>query len=573
MRKSLPADHASGQTAEAGKGPLLLLLAVATLVSILYSGIVPFFNNNIYHLPILRADYDLPQFAGDAFVQSLRHFSSGFWLIFAGSASWIEPKLLLLSAFGLSRLLLMAAALHFARSFGYAGLRFSALFLLLIAVSPLARGYAPGGGGLNIDYFTHSEVANATLLLSLSLTVRGRMALSVWFACVTFFLNAFMAVWLAPLWLAIAVWRSLSEGDPVRNQIRGILIGMSCGLPLLIPVLWTIVEGSKVAGTPDYSYADYLRGFFPYHFFLDSLPWDDRFRLAVLSLVAVLVPFLLREKAGAFRAAGFAALVLLCIGSVMPLVTGSRFLLNLHFIRSAVLIQWLAVLGTAMVAAGWTCSAEPTARRVAGLLLAALMIIGAPALPMMVVILTLGIWGSRFLPPLMDRPLALTIGKAALASALAFSVSSALVPSVRNSGNLWAISTAWERIGSWVAANTAPESVLLLPVGTETPPPDASPLARNLAYDVTGFFATAGRSVWTNYKFGAAPMWAPQTYAVWRARYDAVRNLTSAADRIAYAAAHGISHVVTYCDPAVAPLLLHRAGDLCIYAARPPGGH
>lgn len=565
--------HSEGRTARHRTGSTLALLAAATLVSILYSGIVPVFNNNIYHLPILRGDYDLPQFAGDAFVQSLRHFSSGFWLILAGSASWIEPKLLLLAAFLLSRLLLMAAALHFARSFGYAGLRFSALFLLLIAVSPLARGYAPGGGGLNIDYFSHSELANATLLLSLSLAVRGRMGLSVWLACVTFFLNAFMAVWLAPLWLAIAAWRSFSEGDRIAIQIRSVMIGMACGLPLVIPVIWTILEAGKTAGQPDYSYAEYLRGFFPYHFFLGSLPHEDRVRLVLLGLVTMLVPGLLRRKGAAFRAAALAAILLLGVGSLMPMLTGSRFILNLHFIRSAVLIQWLAVLGTAMLAAGSAAPGEPGGKRVTGLLLAALLVIGTPALPLILVILMLGSLGDRLTVPLMQRPLALMAGKATLAAALAFSLSSVMVPSIRNSQNLWALSAHWERIGQWVWANTPRDSMMLLPVGTEVAPDGASPLSQTLAYDVTGFFTTAARPVWTNYKFGAAPMWAPTTYAVWRERYDAVRQLKSASERLDYAGAHGISHVVTFCDPAVGKALLHRDGDLCIYAARPPGGN
>lgn len=558
----------------AGMVPSLLLIAAATVISILYSGFVPFLNNNIYHLPILRADYDLPQFAGDAFVQSLRHFSSGFWLVFAGSASWVEPKILMLSAFVLSRLLLMVAVLHLAGSFGYKSLRFRALFLLLIALSPLARGYAPGGGGLNIDYFSHSEVANATLLLSLSLAVRGRIGLSVWFACLTFFLNAFMAVWLAPLWLAVVAWRLREAGDRPFRLLRGVIAGMVCGLPLVIPVVWTILKAGSSAGTPDYSYATYLRNFFPYHFFLDSLTVNDLIRLAMLSVIAVVLPSLMREKAAAFRSASLAAVALLAVGSLVPLVTESRFILNLHFIRSAVLIQWMAVLGTAMVAAGLAEPGETPSRRIAGLLLAALLILGGTlALPAILVLLVFAILASRLDAHLMDRPLAFSLYRATLAGAVAFSIPSALLPSIRNSENLRALSEHWERMGRWAAANTPADSIFLLPVGTEVAPAGASPLSRNLVYEVTGFVATAGRVVWTNYKFGAAPMWAPSTHAVWRERYDAVQRLETASERLDYATAHDITHVVTFCDPRVEKALLHRDGDLCIYAAMPPGGN
>ena len=54
---------------------------------------------------------------------------------------------------------------------------------------------AAGDGGLFINYFTHSELANATNLLAIWCAARGRFTEA--FACngVTFFLNAFMAVW------------------------------------------------------------------------------------------------------------------------------------------------------------------------------------------------------------------------------------------------------------------------------------------------------------------------------------------------------------------------------------------
>lgn len=546
---------------------LVALLLAATLLSTLYSGLVPLFNNNIYHLPILRGDYDLPQFAQDAFVQSLRRFSSGFWLTFAGSSSFIEPKSLLLAAFFVSRFLMMAAVLHLARSFGYSGIPFSALFLLLVAVSPLARGYAPGGGGLNIDYFSHSEVANATLILSLSLAVRGRVGMSVFLASITFFLNAFMAVWLAPLWLAVSLIRLSTREESLAHLVKGTALGAVCGSVLILPVIRTILSPDQPGYKLDYSYSAYLRDFFPYHFFIDSLSGQDLALIAFLSANAVAAGLLLRKHRARFIAAALAAIALLALGSVVPFLTESRFILNLHLIRSAVLIQWLAVIGLSMAAAG-LATEEARPAQAAGFGMAALLTIGKAALPSLLLAgVLVALFGKRLLPPVFRSRWVALLGLSAFAATLALSIPNAMLPTIAESRNLWTIPLTWERVGRWSAQNTPPASVFLLPVGTEKAPATAAPLAQNLAYDVTGFFAAADRSVWTNYKFGAAPMWAPSTHAQWRERYDAVLALATAEARLAYAREHGISHVVTFCDPALAEKPIHRDGDLCIYDA------
>ena len=75
--------------------PHWMLIAAVTVISFLYSGYSPVFNNNIYHIPLLLESYDLPQFSGDAFIQSLRHFSSGFWILFAGAGQVVGVKLFL----------------------------------------------------------------------------------------------------------------------------------------------------------------------------------------------------------------------------------------------------------------------------------------------------------------------------------------------------------------------------------------------------------------------------------------------------------------------------------------------
>lgn len=562
-------DQAPGIVAETemSRTERAITLLLATALSLAFTGFIPFINNNIYHLPILRADYDLPQFSGDAFVQSLRHFSSGFWMVFAGSAAFIPPQLFMLTAFVISRALFMVSALSLASRFGYGGRRFSRIFLPLVAMTPLLRGYAPGGGGLAIDYFTHSELANATLLLSLSMLLAKRYGLSVFLACLTFFLNAFMAVWLAPLWLAGAsVLVSKMQVRP-RQMLPGCLVGAVAGLPLVILVLHGILGGDS-GGVAGYSYPAYLRGFFPFHFFFDSLPSQEIQDLLLLCLCLLPVAALLPQARLFFLALGLAAIGLLGIGAFVPLLTDQRLILNLHLIRSAVLIQMLASLGLCMVGAGWIAGHGTFRDRTLGFLLCALLLAGQVAL-VGIVLLTgyRALLVDRWPTAILAHPRAPRFGAILLAGAVLMTIPFSLIPHSREGALFRALGNRWEKAGVWAAENTPPSAVFLLPVGPEMPPAGADPASRFLAYDVTGFVAQSGRSIWTNYKFGATPMWSPSTFPLWRKRYDEVLALKSAEARLAYAAGHGISHVATFCDTAVASPALYRDGDLCIYGA------
>ena len=63
----------------------LLVAAIAAALSLLHKGFVFGVENNLFHLPIVAGLYDEPQFHDDAFIQSLRYFSSGIWLLLENS--------------------------------------------------------------------------------------------------------------------------------------------------------------------------------------------------------------------------------------------------------------------------------------------------------------------------------------------------------------------------------------------------------------------------------------------------------------------------------------------------------
>jgi hypothetical protein len=61
---------------------------------------------------------------------------------------------------------------------------------------------------------------------------------------------------------------------------------------------------------------------------------------------------------------------------------------------------------------------------------------------------------------------------------------------------------------------------------------------------MAGFSIQARRPVWVDWKSGAAVMWEPAFYWVWRPRIEAQRMLQDVAAKVAYARENGIGFVV-----------------------------
>lgn len=84
----------------------------------------------------------------------------------------------------------------------------------------------------------------------------------------------------------------------------------------------------------------------------------------------------------------------------------------------------------------------------------------------------------------------------------------------------------WLEIQWWARNNTPPDTVFMVPL------------------DMAGFSIQARRPVWVDWKSGAAVMWEPAFYWVWRPRIEAQRMLQDVAAKVAYARANGIGFVI-----------------------------
>src|ERR1700736_4855126 len=101
----------------------LVIAAIGSLVSILTTGFVVGVRNDVYYLPIINALYDESQFANDSFIQSLRYFSSGPWILLSGVAKYVDSYWLLLFLDFVSRFIAFAGFLACADLLGVKGRR------------------------------------------------------------------------------------------------------------------------------------------------------------------------------------------------------------------------------------------------------------------------------------------------------------------------------------------------------------------------------------------------------------------------------------------------------------------
>jgi hypothetical protein len=75
------------------------------------------------------------------------------------------------------------------------------------------------------------------------------------------------------------------------------------------------------------------------------------------------------------------------------------------------------------------------------------------------------------------------------------------------------------------------------------------------------------RRIFVDYKRGAAAMWSPSYYPVWRARMAETAALSSHAARLAYASEHGIGYIVDRCETVPSQHdVIFRTSRLCVSA-------
>jgi hypothetical protein len=565
-----PSMTTASARASANRLEILLLGALGAAVSLALTGYRFGILNNLFHLPIVAALYDEPQFAGDRFIQSLRYYSSGVWMLLDGSARYVSPYWLFLGLDYLSRLLSFIAFLCCGTLLGVGTTRARVIFVVILCFSSLLHGYSyPGNGGLFVNYFTHSEIANGTILLTFYFAARGRFAEALALNGLTFFINAFMATWTIPPLALIAgslLWR---RELTLRSLLRRAGAGLPIGALFALPVLWNFSSNPNAGGSIGIDFRRFLLDFYPDHVLFMIASPRHMVALATAIVYGFACLFLLGERAAEFRAALWGSVLLYAAGIVLPWFTGLPLLLNFHLIRSSAVIHMLVALASASLATTWLCGDDRNRSRFFGPLL----------------VFAYCTWRS-FLP----------IGLVAMAAAVAmrrsgwqrslfrldYAVGAVLLLFIWPRLTLQDVATnrtnseqtgAWMAVGEWARSATRPDAAFLIP--TERLPGEttrteatADGLAPDPAQGSEIFEYASHRRVWVDFRRGAAVLWTPSYYAEWWPRVSQVMALRTLADKVAYARQHGIDYVVDACPNDSADhsaVATFRKDDLCVF--------
>ena len=341
----------------------LVVSSVFSIFSILMTGF-RVSDNNYFHSIILLKLWREPQFSSDAFVQSLRYFSSGFWQIQAGLVSPNLLEHMLFIWFFASRMLLIFGIYSWCAVFEIRQ-RVSKIMFLGISMSlAIMRDYSyMGNGGLMIDSFTHSELANGFALLALSMTVRKRYSIALTTVGLVGFLNLFMGVWLAPLIMALLVAQIATGTVQGPTLVRRAWPGALLGLALLAPVMMNLANNPDLGRPQPFDYRDYLAEFWPLHFFVQNQPHRDMYGIVIVFSSWVGFTSLLPDRPRkAMLLLGTGVIALWILGAILPLATSSSLLLNLHILRVSTYFHLLTGLSAAAVLVRWFTGTEPADR-------------------------------------------------------------------------------------------------------------------------------------------------------------------------------------------------------------------
>lgn len=574
---------------------------IGALASLAITGFVFGKSNNLFHLPIVAALFDEPQYADDGFIQSLRFYASGIWLMLRGADRYGDPYWLFLALNYLSRLIAFVGFLLCANQLGVRTRRQRALFAGLLCLSSLLRveSYA-GGSGLFLDYFTHSEVANGLTLITLCFAMRGRLTAAFATNGVVFFVNAFVAVWNAvPLGL-IALFLLFSRHITWPRLLFHSSLGLLIFCLISAPIVNNILSNPDFGAQLNFDYLSFIGQYWPFHFEFDAIPW--RSRIALISVVLLAAPALvaLGRPARPLYLAFWGYAAVYGIGILAPQFTHSPTVLNLHLLRVSGMFHLLAVLASLALATRWFTGGDARQATVFAPILTVLLCTHRFLAVLAPLVVALGA-----LPFIARRvPLWLTTTRFRLdhATALALLATWPFIirATVEENHGATAEIAEWTMLGEWARANTPAEAVFLVAtqrprellgvsgavssaqrlfqtardvVTAEPAPIPEVPLQDDdpgMFVSTTTFEYESHRRVWADFKRGAAVMWTPTYYDVWWSRVSAVLALRSHHDRMAYARDNGIGYVIEPCSAGTGLSPLIRTPRLCLYAATPP---
>ncbi len=531
--------------------PDAALAAAASCLSLIITGYAFGHINNIFHLPILLSLYDLPQYENDVFIQSLRHFSSGVWMILGGLGEYVYAPVLFFILLAASRFLTFWGLLYCAEYWGLKSHRERLILTCcLVAAQALYVSSFAGSGGIFLNYFTHSEMANGLTLLALGLILRKNLVAGLAVNGIVFFVNAFIAVWnFIPIGLLL-LYKLINSQMTFAEVFRKGLSGSVLFLVFALPVLLNIFENPTFGLETGFSYQAFLAEYYPGHFLFNEIGAAQKLQLLMIITLAVMTLKMIGPPGKEFLIVTAGYLAVYAAGVIVPYVTDSPSVLNLHLLRVSTFFHIFAAFGCAALVIFWLRQGPADHKNIW-----AYGLIAISSLPKLFILTPFYIAARKigFVNAIIARvPEKILIALLVLAGGL--SLSGNLYINYKRIGTINQNNGIDYAVGAWANENTNPDSIFLLSInGGEH-------------IDHALFQYVSKRQIWVSHKIGAAAMWYPPYYQIWHQRMQETKDLKTLDDTLSYARRNSIGYVLTDCDESARHAYKYK--DFCVYNVR-----
>jgi hypothetical protein len=549
---------------------ILLISGVAALLSIAFQGFHFNVGNNLFQTPIAEHWSSDPAFAHDALIGSLKYYVSGLWALLMWLPFGVHTEALFFGLHFLARGAALAVMCAVAANLGVKHRAAQILLVLWLALAGALRGSTSlGNGDLFIDFFSHTELTMPLMLLSLLLVSLRRFFWGFALLGLIFDINAFTAVWTACAAVIAASDIILGQRHSRRPLLTSAGLGIAAAALLALPVAyWVYIALTSQPPYRPFDYVEFLKAYYPNHFLIEAAAPADLL-IFFATIISMGMAFKLLGKEGRPWFDVFCGFILVfAFGVCLPFVSHNATLLNLHLLRVDGIVRVIAVLILAIVATRRLIGSNGSDRLAAGLALCFLSLPGPAAAVFAAVLLYAGATLGRrrrtnqlllaltaiaMIGGVLQHKMQAVVEAAVVVGFMATQSSlerlrsparSALVALVGlviipyaifrgvirplNSDSPRPVIEAVKEVARWARANTDPQSVFLVPLMME---PD--------------FELWAKRTIWVDWKQGAAVMWAPSFYWTWWPRMQAVAALRDLQTRLDYACRNGIQYVVT----------------------------
>lgn len=339
---------------------LVVIVLLATLLSVAMTGFEFAIGNNVFHLPyVLRYD-ELPVFRADAATASLRKFTSVIWPALRAVGTEANVASLFFFSHVVSRAAALLAVAWLFRVNGLTRPKSLVLALCSVAACGWLAGSSPvGDHGLFIRYFTHSEVTWAPLVAAIAAAQRRQLSLAAAFAGIAFLINAFVGLWIVGVLSVVVLARDGLRFGGRRLLVPAVVFGVVCA-PVAV---WIGLSLQDQAPVPAFSYLAYIRAYYPNHFLIEAASSRDLGLLGLATFCGFAAAWLSRDRRFWMCTMG-SCVLLVAIGAALPYGFNHRFVFNLHLLRADGVLQFVSLVLAILVLADILAdAAQPAAVR------------------------------------------------------------------------------------------------------------------------------------------------------------------------------------------------------------------